>query len=565
MFARFLVWGSVAGAMLVAVGCRDVAEADDDATTDDDTTGIPADDDSAVSDDDSAGDDDSATGDDDTADDDPWPAFALGVEYAELGLATTYAPTGVTWTKTRLESFAWGEVEASPPVEGVHTYDWSCTDAYIAEYQGAGFTNVQSYLSPLSDWGSVDVATDLMVQPAYMDDYRAWVRALIERYDGDGVDDMPGLIAPVRTWVVGGEWSEFWPSDDHEDYLALAEATAEEARAAYPDVRLGTIPLLMWEVFEGNEPTEEEIEERLAGTPLMHNSFEGIQAILDRSDLFDYVAVHSLGDYTEIPPTVDWLRSEMSARGYNHPIWFDDAFPMGGLANFLGFPALYPVTDDQQDAIWDTIEAIALFEEPGYSEGLPWLLGLAGSGTVKKVVTALGEGAVGIQMGNTEDWMPDDGPSTRQFFAASLGAAASFGMIDVTHEAGYLPCDVRTPGAVRPAYHNLQLLTDKLGDGDFTVTARIGTTEGVRGYRFERKGWTLYVLWNEDGHLELPGEVEGAEPYTLVLGCTIHDVLLTHAVTDPDAFGPVEELIEIDDCVIDLELTSAPVFVELDL
>lgn len=561
-----LLWPALSVA-LIASSCRDdgrdddvvdddTAVGDDDVTTGDDDTGTPP------------GDDDSAIGDDDTgipADDDPWPAFALGVEYAELGLASAYATTGVTWTKTRLESFAWGAVELHPPVEGVHVYDWSCTDAYVAEYQTAGFTDIQSYLSPLSEWGSVNHVTDVMVHADHMDDYRTWVRSLIERYDGDGVDDMPGLVAPVRYWVVGGEWSGFWPSDDHEDYIELAEATAEEAREAYADVRLGTIPLLMWEVFEGNEPTDEEIEERLAGAPLMHNSFEGIAAILDRPDLFDYVSVHSLGDYTEIPPTLEWLRSEMTARGYSHPIWLDDAFPLGGLANFWGFPAHYPVTADQQDAIWETIEAIALFEEPGYSEGLPWLLGLAGSGTVKKVVTAVGEGAVGIQMGNTEDWMPDDGPSLRQSFAASLGASASFGMVDVTHGAGYAPCDARTPGSVRPAYHNLLLLMDKLGDGDFPVIGRIGTTEGARGYRFERKGWVLYALWHEDGHLELPGEVEIAQPYTLVLGCTIHDALITHAVTDPDAFGPLVEQIEIDDCVLDLELTSVPVFVELDL
>jgi hypothetical protein len=35
--------------------------------------------------------------------------------------------------------------------------------------------------------------------------YEAYVRALVERYDGDGVDDMPGLRAPVRYWEVDNE------------------------------------------------------------------------------------------------------------------------------------------------------------------------------------------------------------------------------------------------------------------------------------------------------------------------------------------------------------------------
>jgi hypothetical protein len=35
--------------------------------------------------------------------------------------------------------------------------------------------------------------------------YAAYVTAVVERYDGDGVDDMPGLRAPVHTWEVDNE------------------------------------------------------------------------------------------------------------------------------------------------------------------------------------------------------------------------------------------------------------------------------------------------------------------------------------------------------------------------
>ncbi len=541
--------------------------------SDDDMVENPADDDAdddAVNDDDSADDDDDSSDDDssdDDSSDDDWPPFALGVEYAELGLAAPYAAAGVTWTKTRLEAFSWGPTEPAPPVEGVHTYDWSCTDAYILEYQSDGLTNIMSYMTPRSEWGSVDATalgdTDIAPSPDHMDDYRAWVRALFERYDGDGVDDMPGLLAPVRYWVLGGEWTGFWPSDDHDSYLEFAAATGEEARAVYPEVRLGTIPLLMWEVFEGNEPTDELIAERLAGEPLMHNSFEGIQAILDHPEHFDFVSVHSLGDYTEVRPTLRWFDEQMDQRGYSHPVWFDDAFPMGGLANYWGFPAMYPVTGDQQDAIWDALEAIARFEEPANSEALPWLRRLAAAGTVKKVVTALAEGAVGIQIGNTEDWVPDDDIAIRHSFAGFIGAPAFLGMLDVVHDAGEGTCDVRTAGATRPAYRNLELLAEKLGDGTFDYITFFGSLEGVRGYRFENPGHSMWVLWNEDGVLELPGEVEETVPYTLVLPCTVAEVTVTHAVTDMAAPEPEVEVVDGLECSVHLELDSVPVFVEI--
>ncbi|MFN7145824.1 MAG: glycosyl hydrolase, partial [Myxococcota bacterium] len=41
--------------------------------------------------------------------------------------------------------------------------------------------------------------------PDDMAAYTAWVSALVERYDHDGVDDMPGLAAPIRYWEVDNE------------------------------------------------------------------------------------------------------------------------------------------------------------------------------------------------------------------------------------------------------------------------------------------------------------------------------------------------------------------------
>lgn len=35
--------------------------------------------------------------------------------------------------------------------------------------------------------------------------YIRFVEAAVERYDGDGVDDMPGLTNPIRYWQVGNE------------------------------------------------------------------------------------------------------------------------------------------------------------------------------------------------------------------------------------------------------------------------------------------------------------------------------------------------------------------------
>ncbi len=41
--------------------------------------------------------------------------------------------------------------------------------------------------------------------PDDMGAYTSWLQAVVERYDGDGVDDMPGLRRPVRYWEVDNE------------------------------------------------------------------------------------------------------------------------------------------------------------------------------------------------------------------------------------------------------------------------------------------------------------------------------------------------------------------------
>ena len=93
--------------------------------------------------------------------------------------------------------------------------------------------------------------------PEDMVAYEAYVRARVERYDGDGVDDMPGLLAPVRAWEVDNEPDLKFtrpPRTPHsprprpstgntgfcppEEYAAVLVASARAIRAASADARV---------------------------------------------------------------------------------------------------------------------------------------------------------------------------------------------------------------------------------------------------------------------------------------------------------------------------------------
>jgi hypothetical protein len=61
--------------------------------------------------------------------------------------------------------------------------------------------------------------------------YTAFVTAMVERYDGDGVDDAPGLVNPIKYWQVGNE-----PNDrTRSDFAGLQQMTYQAIKQACPD------------------------------------------------------------------------------------------------------------------------------------------------------------------------------------------------------------------------------------------------------------------------------------------------------------------------------------------
>lgn len=44
-----------------------------------------------------------------------------------------------------------------------------------------------------------------MGKPCNMKKYKKWLRKIVERYDDDGVNDMPGLKYPIRHYIIGNE------------------------------------------------------------------------------------------------------------------------------------------------------------------------------------------------------------------------------------------------------------------------------------------------------------------------------------------------------------------------
>jgi hypothetical protein len=142
-------------------------------------------------------------------------------------------------------AFSWNVIE---PTDGAD-YDWSLADATVEAAQEAGVDYVAT-IQPYSNWGSPDdVNPDTCsgIDFVYFDyksgyptdeaAYKDFVRAAVERYDGDGVDDMPALTTPITMWEIGNEVEGPCSGSlsDGETYLKLLKMSYEVIKEEQPD------------------------------------------------------------------------------------------------------------------------------------------------------------------------------------------------------------------------------------------------------------------------------------------------------------------------------------------
>ncbi|MBT9589075.1 hypothetical protein IV102_37425 [bacterium] len=67
--------------------------------------------------------------------------------------------------------------------------------------------------------------------------YVTFVKAVVERYDGDGKEDMPGLKVPVKYWQFENE-PDGWGNRDWEGYAHLQELTYGTIKEACPEAKV---------------------------------------------------------------------------------------------------------------------------------------------------------------------------------------------------------------------------------------------------------------------------------------------------------------------------------------
>lgn len=166
--------------------------------------------------------------------------------------------------------------------------------------------------------------------PKNMQVWKDYVKAVVERYDGDGRNDVPGLSIPVKHWQCENEVIVQWEGTQQQLFdlvRAFDEAVEEadiEAKVISPAISgLPTMAVLdgtnpRGRIWRGKSPKRRRLVERVPkGGTFPEQYHFAINLIKSLSGCVDIVDTHIYAsDDVEVKSAVQWIRSRTE-----RPIW----------------------------------------------------------------------------------------------------------------------------------------------------------------------------------------------------------------------------------------------------
>jgi len=335
----------------------------------------------------------------------------------------------------------WHQAEPEPG-----RYKIPGADPLVAGIHAAGLDLVVT-LRPVSRWGvDVDYAALKREKPHHPwtrfsgppRNMRAWlefVRRLVERYDGDGENDMPRLKRPVRYWQIGNEVRWQWQGT-LEQYLDLLAQTSRTIRQSDPNAKI-----ILGALTDGLTLAKAEMSRGRGGARGSGRAASGYRKAVQAIDQvlgkgaahFDILDFHAYDDEPQgLALQVGWLREKMKRLGYTKSIW--------SLENAGPFDHFTPSR---------------------FSEHV-----------VKRHVIALANGVEG-------------------FFWSSLNPTLGW-------SENYLRLALLDrSGRKTPAYHTYRIMAHKLGSVQSIETLK--TSPGISAFKAHLPNRSIYIVWCDHG------------------------------------------------------------------
>jgi len=435
----------------------------------------------------------------------------------------------------RVTAILWATVEKPP---GSGSYNWNGIDSMVQSAQAARLSivfglkagNGNAFSDPVCFQRVRDAPDEAFsngreqsscpIKPEKESAWAAMVKAFVERYDGDGVADMPGWNGSVRVDIQVENEAANWELWDYgetdrvaaaDHYLRVLDLAYQAKQAAHPGTQVILAGLIHPNVLAlcDAQPGLPE-----CGAATVQSNLVFTKRILTNPAVFDAVDVHVFLYYHFEPSYIDegfqWVAGQMEQLGYTRPLYclewtgssmlqiamegyadeFSDYFPYAdAFPTPEAFMAMYAALDDPQNVV--------------YRE---WFEAEQGKEFAKLFANLLAAGATRLVHVQYADFVPDT-PWDNVWWNWQ-GAVKSVGGTAIR----------------KPLYYTYNLVSARLYG--FTGASRVGPAGEVRLYEFTFPAKDpAYVFWT-DG----PGA-------TVDLSSVINhgSVRVTHLVTELNA------------------------------
>lgn len=240
--------------------------------------------------------------------------------------AETVKLAGGSMTRPHPGPFVWDFLE---PEKGV--FDFTVTDKWVKKAQENNIA-ILATVFPFASWdqskchaaecevaeidtfyprqkeGRSEGLPKSRCKPCSMDDYRAFLAKLVERYDGNGKDDMEGLQIPIKYWEISNE------PEMKEEILTFFKGTAEN----YADILTQSYA---------------EIKETCPGCKVLHAGAAGNSdftisfwgKVFDATKDFDIANTHFVKYGDKETLNVKAFKALLDSKGISKPIWATEA------------------------------------------------------------------------------------------------------------------------------------------------------------------------------------------------------------------------------------------------
>lgn len=483
----------------------------------------------------------------------------------------------------------WSTMQPTPS----SPYDFSQSDLAVQTIGAKGFSTVWN-LRPTAPWsmvgnpdcvdgpGNDECAPDAAHEQAWKD----YVKAVVERYDGDGIDDMPGLTVPVQFYVMDqeiafegtegtGDYAEalgygFW--DDSIPHLVrLHKLTYEAIHEADPTgfsklVGSGGLIFDLYSDFpeypNPNPGPGSVVSARLDGAnpkgAIFREGFDGLVELMtalgDDSDgvKCDYIEWHPHNGWRAIDQTLALITQYAP----NKPIFIDDMWsnmfarntPLPGWTMFIGGDQ---IEGDFPNATVSDYSTLADGLKNNNTTLVNWYNAKGARGAVKSFATALGAGAERVSFTGSND------PCAYQFLTSCLDQQLIFSWFGYSHLLG----TKATNYAYKPVYWTFKLLVEKLQSMSAVTRLGVSANQLTRVYKFDRpSGGPVYVAWSEAGPVPADPAVPNGETVSVPVGSA--SIKLTKIITAPGQTVPSTQTLSAPGNQLTIQLGFEPIFFE---